>query len=111
MKNINSKDRGIATTKFKRMNLKKYLESMPKEDGLQYLKNWLSRRKEIKNLNIAPMEFECKSLMFPSLIYWDKKYGINTYNKICSDLELYICDYNSRPIYNESKSSNKTNTT
>jgi hypothetical protein len=71
-------------------NLRKYLESISNEDGLSYLKNWLLKRKENKKIEFAPGEFEAKTLMMPSLTYWNKKYGINTYKQICLELKLQL---------------------
>jgi hypothetical protein len=79
-------------------NLKKYLESISKEEGLNYLKNWLSRRKEIKNLIYAPGQFEVKSLCFPTISFFHKYYGQNSYEKICLELGLQLkYDYNNSP--------------
>ena len=71
-------------------NLKRYLESISKKEGLDYLKGWLLRRKESKNLIYSMGEFECRSLCFPSVKYIEKYYGDGTYNKICLELGMKI---------------------
>lgn len=87
-----------------KINLKKYLESVSKEEGLHYLKGWLLRRKELKNLSFAPVEFEIKSLPMPSLVYWNKKYGIDSYKKICLELGLLLKhDLNYLPETNQNQ--------
>ncbi len=63
--------------------LKKYLESVSKTDGLDYLKSWLVNRKLEKNLVYALSEFECKSLLFPSIKYFNKFYGEGSYELMC----------------------------
>lgn len=80
-------------------NLKKYLESIPKSDGLNYLKNWLLKRKESKNLIYAPGQFELKSLQFPSIKFFHKYYGQNSYENLCLELGLKIrYNYNNLPV-------------
>lgn len=74
-------------------NLKKYLESVSKEDGINCLKEWLLRRKEIKDLIYAPSEFELKSLCYPSISFFHKFYGKDSYENICKELKL-ILKYN-----------------
>ena len=85
-----SKDSYFLTDFNDKRNLKKYLESISKEKGLNYLKGWLLRRKESKNLIYSMGEFECRSLCFPSIKYIEKYYGGGTYNKICLESGLQI---------------------
>ncbi len=70
--------------------LKKYLESVSQADGLEYLKSWLSNRKLEKNMVYAPSEFECKSLLFPSIKYFHKFYGTGSYELMCLQLGLTL---------------------
>src|SRR5437879_2123446 len=42
-------------------HLKKYLENHDKEEGLNYCKNWLLRRKNNKSLIYSPSNFEVRS--------------------------------------------------
>ena len=81
-----------------RTNLKKYLESQSEGIALDYLNNWLINRKKIKQIQFSPVEFETKSLMFPSLNYIDKKYGIESYDFICRNSGLEVLyDYFNLP--------------
>lgn len=73
-----------------KINLKKYLEGINKDEVFHYLKGWLMRRVLVKNIEIASGEFEIKSLPFPSLSYLEKKYGAEFYNRICSEIGLQI---------------------
>lgn len=68
--------------------LKQYLESVSNEEGLQYLHDWLLKRKIDKNLTHAPGQFELRSLCFPSIKYIHKKYGSGLYKKICDNIGL-----------------------
>lgn len=72
----------------KKNDLKKYLKSNSKEDGLIYLKEWLLKRKQDKNLIYAPGQFECKSLCFPSIKFFHEYYGVGSYEKLCLELDL-----------------------
>lgn len=82
-------------------NLKKYLESLSKENGLQYLKNWLLKRKEVKNLIYSPSQIELRTLMFPSIKSFHKIYGKNSYELLCKELNLINrYDYNQTIEYN-----------
>jgi hypothetical protein len=85
-----NKDSYFLTDFNDKRNLKKYLESISKEDGLNYLKSWLSQRKESKSLIYSMGEFECRSLCFPSIKYIENYYGVGAYNKICLELGLKI---------------------
>ena len=82
-------------------NLKKYLESISKEGGLNYLKDYLCRRREFKqNSGFALTEFEIKSLIFPSINYIERYYGVGSYKKLCLDSRLQIkYDYNTIPEF------------
>lgn len=85
------------STDFKsRINLRKYIENKPIEETVDYLSNYLKKRKETKNLIFAPGEFECRTLCFPSITYIEKFYKNNiTYKDICNKSDLKcLFDYN-----------------
>ncbi len=88
--NFKNKDSYFLTDFNDKRNLKKYLESVSKEKGLHYLKEWLLRRKKAKNLICAPGEFECKSLLFPSIKFFHKYYGRGSYENICREVGLIV---------------------
>jgi ERCC4 domain len=69
-------------------NLKKYLENVSKEEGLNYLKNFLLKRKELKKYIYSPSHIELRTLCFPSVKSFNKIYGIGSYELICSELNL-----------------------
>jgi ERCC4 domain len=85
-------------------NLKKYLESNTDSFSQYYLSSWLDQRQKLKNTQIAPSEFELKSLQFPSIKYLIKKYGADAYKKMCLCGFLKIrYDYNLNLSFDESK--------
>ena len=71
-----------------KINFRKYLESISKENGINYLLSWLKKRKEKKNLIYSPSHFELRTLCYPSVKYIDGYYGIGTYKTICEQLGL-----------------------
>lgn len=78
-------------------NLKKYLESKSKKEGLDYLELWISKRKQIKDLTYAMPEFECKSLCFPSIKFIRDFFGLDCYDCICLTNKLQLRhDYNQK---------------
>ena len=88
------------TTDFTHKNhLKTYLLQKSKEEGLNYLKSWLLKRKECKNLTFAPGEFEVRSFQFPSIKFFHSYYGPNSYEDLCSNIGLKVrYDYNITPL-------------
>lgn len=86
-------------------NLRKYLESLSTNgEVFGYLIASLFRRKELKDLQFAPSEFEIKSLMFPSIKYIEEKYGEKTYKFICKNAGLlvrYIYEANPESFYDD----------
>lgn len=76
-------------------HLKKYLESLSKEEGINYLKSWLTKRKDTKNLIYSPSQIELRTLMFPSVKSFHKIYGKDSYELLCKELNLINrYDYN-----------------
>jgi hypothetical protein len=71
-------------------NLRKYIESIDKEGALNYLKQYLKRRIEVKNLQYSLSEFELKSLIYPTISYFHKYFGHDSYNKMCLELGLLL---------------------
>lgn len=83
-------------------HLKKYLEIKSKEEGLEYLINWLKKRKELKKLEFGPAQFELKSLQYPGIKFIEEFYGQETYKKICEEVGLKIrYNYNQNIIFED----------
>ena len=64
-------------------HLKKYLESVTKEKGLAYLCGWLKKRAKEKNLVYSPSQFELRTLCYPSVKFFNKFYGEQSYKTLC----------------------------
>jgi hypothetical protein len=82
-----------------KINLRKYLEEKAdKTGGLNYLIEWLKKRKSLKDLKYAPSHFELRTLPFPSVKFIQKFYGSDAYQHICEKSGLMIrYDYN-KPV-------------
>jgi len=65
-------------------NLKRFLKVYP-EKGKIWAINWLRKRKERKELIYAPTHTELRSLLAPTVRYYDY---IGGYNKICREVGL-----------------------
>jgi len=84
--------------------LRAWMESNNKNVVLDYLTNWLKIRKEVKTLIYTLGQFEARSLLFPSISYIIKNYGLDNWKncyKQAGLLEKY--DYGSKIIINEDK--------
>jgi len=68
--------------------LKEYFRLNSKENNKNYIKDYLLRRKTLKNLEYSPSQFEIKSLIIPPVSYIEKQYGKNTYPKISQEIGL-----------------------
>tara|TARA_R100000008_G_scaffold84577_2_gene72351 strand:- start:6108 stop:7064 length:957 start_codon:yes stop_codon:yes gene_type:complete len=65
-------------------NLLKWLDNLPEKKAKEYLKNILTQRKEEKNLLYSPCQVELRSLGYPSIISFEKKF--KDYYKLCKSL-------------------------
>lgn len=68
--------------------LKEYFRLNSKENNKNYIKDYLLRRKTLKNLEYSPSQFEIKSLIIPPVSYIEKQYGKNTYSNISKEIGL-----------------------
>lgn len=97
----------ILTDFITKTNLQKYLKSLNKNDALQYLSTWLKKRKDLKKNLFVPVEFESRTLCFPSIVYLIKEYEIDGYKTLCSNSTL-LSRYNYSnldfPLYIENDS-------
>lgn len=79
-----NKDQYFNTDFNSRENLKKWIETIPKERAIEYCKNFLKKRKEIKGLIYTPTQVELRSVMIPSVFVLNNLFG--DYYKTCEDL-------------------------
>ena len=76
-------------------NLKKWIISFSKEAGINYCRRFLLRRKEMKSLIYSPSQFELRTLCYPSIKFFHKFYGKDSYENICKEIGLINrYDYN-----------------
>jgi len=67
-------------------NMKKWLKEQPTEKAQEYCKKLLVKRKENKNLIYSPTQVELRTIMAPSIIFYNKIF--NDYYDICSGIGL-----------------------
>jgi hypothetical protein len=67
-------------------NMKKWLKQQSIDTAKEYCKNLLIKRKELKNLKYSPTQIELRTIMSPSIIFYNKIFG-NYYN-LCSSIAL-----------------------
>jgi len=67
-------------------NMKKWLKQQPINTAKEYCKNLLIKRKELKDLKYSPTQIELRTIMSPSIIFYNKIFG-NYYN-LCSSIAL-----------------------
>jgi len=67
-------------------NMKKWLKQQPIEKAQEYCKQLLSKRKDDKNLTYSPSQVELRTIMAPSILFYNKIF--NDYYDVCSTLGL-----------------------
>jgi hypothetical protein len=67
-------------------NMKKWLKSQPLEKSKQYCIDLLKKRKKDKNLIYSPSQIELRTIMSPSIVFYNKIF--NDYYDVCSSLGL-----------------------
>ena len=67
-------------------NMKKWLKQQPIDTAKEYCKNLLIKRKELKDLKYSPTQIELRTIMSPSIIFYNKIFG--DYYNLCSSIAL-----------------------
>lgn len=67
-------------------NMKKWLKEQPLEKAQEYCKQLLVKRKETKNLIYSPTQVELRTIIAPSIIFYNKIF--KDYYDICSSIGL-----------------------
>jgi hypothetical protein len=67
-------------------NMKRWLKQQTIEKTQQYCKDLLTKRKELKNLFYSPTQVELRTIMAPSIIFYNKIF--KDYYDICSSIGL-----------------------
>jgi hypothetical protein len=67
-------------------NMKKWLKGQPIEKAQEYCKSLLVKRKADKNIVYSPTQVELRTIMSPSVIFYNKIF--NNYYDLCSEVGL-----------------------
>ena len=67
-------------------NMKKWLKDQPIEKAQEYCKSLLVKRKADKNIVYSPTQVELRTIMSPSIIFYNKIF--NNYYDLCSEVGL-----------------------
>lgn len=87
-------------------NMKIWLKKQDIKTAQQYCKNLLLKRKNEKNIIYSPSQVELRSIMSPSIIFYNKIF--EDYYELCSSIELQNKFIHPKNIKNQFK--NKLNT-
>ena len=69
-----------------RTTQRKWIESQSKDDARKYLKKLLENRIEEKDIHFSPCQVELRSLLVPSIVFYEKYF--DDYYQLCEDLGL-----------------------
>lgn len=83
-----NKEQYFNTDFLSKTNLRLWLKGQGKEVAKEYCKNLLIKRINDKNLKFSPTQVELKSLLIPSVNYYENLF--NGYYKLCSELGLSL---------------------
>ena len=69
-----------------RTNQRKWIESQDKTDAKEYLKSLLEKRIETKEISFSPCQVELRSLLIPSIVFYEKFF--DDYYQLCREIGL-----------------------
>jgi hypothetical protein len=84
--NFKTKDQYLNSDFNDKNNMKKWLKEQSLDKAQEYCKNLLIKRKKDKNLIYSPTQIELRTIMSPSIIFYNKIF--NDYYDICSNIGL-----------------------
>jgi len=84
--NFKSKEQYFNSDFNDKNNMKKWLKTQPIEVAQDYCKGILKKRKEEKNIIYSPSQVELRTIMSPSIIFYNKIF--EDYYDLCSSLGL-----------------------
>lgn len=67
-------------------NMKKWLKQQPLDKAQEYCKNIIIKRKQNKNITYSPTQIELRTIMAPSIIFYNKIF--KDYYDLCSSIGL-----------------------
>ena len=84
--NFKSKEQYFNSDFNDKNNMKKWLKDQPIEKAQEYCKSLLIKRKEEKKITYSPSQVELRTIMSPSVIFYNKIF--NDYYDVCSEVGL-----------------------
>jgi hypothetical protein len=84
--NFKSKEQYFNSDFNDKNNMKKWLKDQPIEKAQEYCKSLLVKRKADKNIVYSPTQVELRTIMSPSVIFYNKIF--NNYYDLCSEVGL-----------------------
>ena len=84
--NFKTKDQYLNSDFNDKNNMKKWLKEQSLDKAQEYCKNLLIKRKKDKNLIYSPTQIELRTIMSPSIIFYNKIF--DNYYDICSNIGL-----------------------
>jgi hypothetical protein len=84
--NFKSKEQYLNSDFNDKNNMKKWLKNQPIEEVKQYCKQLLIKRKELKGLTYSPTQIELRTIMAPSIIFYNQIF--QNYYDVCSSIGL-----------------------
>jgi hypothetical protein len=84
--NFKSKEQYLNSDFNDKNNMKKWLKNQPIEEVKQYCKQLLIKRKELKGLTYSPTQIELRTIMAPSIIFYNQIF--RNYYDMCSSIGL-----------------------
>jgi len=84
--NFKTKDQYLNSDFNDKNNMKKWLKEQPLDQAQEYCKNLLIKRKKDKNLIYSPSQIELRTIMSPSIVFYNKIF--HDYYDICSSIGL-----------------------
>jgi hypothetical protein len=84
--NFKTKDQYLNSDFNDKNNMKKWLKEQPSEKAQEYCKNLLIKRQKDKSLIYSPTQIETRTIMSPSIIFYNKIF--DDYYNLCSSIGL-----------------------
>lgn len=99
--NFKTKEQYLSSDFNDKNNMKKWLKDQSIEKAKEYCKNLLIKRKNNKNLIYSPTQVELRTIMSPSIIFYNKVF--KDYSNLCSSVGLENKFINPNSIDNQFK--------
>lgn len=84
--NFKNKEQYFSSDFNDKNNMKKWLKEQPIEKAQEYCRSILVQRRNNKNLTYSPSQIELRTIMSPSIIFYNKIF--KDYYDLCSDIGL-----------------------